>query len=118
MSFVAWRMSQADRAMSNAADGWGSALTWDDTARRLGSPISSVPSYGTVAQWNAGEASPYYSGGSSSSDGTFTAGGFGHVAWVVEVYRDGSALVQQYNLGESRSYSTMRVKAPRYLHLR
>lgn len=118
VSFVAWRLNQAGRPLSNASNSWGSALTWDDAARRLGRSITTSPSYGTVAQWNAGESSPYYANGSSSPNGFFTAGGYGHVAWVVAVYADGSALVQQYNISGNRSYSTMRVKAPRYLHLR
>jgi surface antigen len=37
------------------------------------------------------------------------------VGWVKQVYADGSALVEQYNMGGDRSYSVMRVKAPRYL---
>jgi surface antigen len=118
VSFVAWRLNQAGQPLNNAANSWGSALTWDDAARSLGRPITTSPSYGTVAQWNAGESSPYYANGSSSPNGQFTAGGYGHVAWVVAVYADGSALVQQYNISGNRSYSTMRVKAPRYLHLR
>ncbi len=118
VSFVAWRLNQAGRPLSNAANGWGSALTWADAARSHGRSITTSPSYGTVAQWNAGESSPYYASGSSSPNGYFTAGGYGHVAWVVAVYADGSALVQQYNISGDRSYSTMRVKAPRYLHLR
>jgi len=36
---------------------------------------------------------------------------------VLSVYSDGSVLVEQYNLYGDESYSTMRVKAPRYLHL-
>jgi hypothetical protein len=35
---------------------------------------------------------------------------------VRAVYADGSALIEQYNMFSSRSYSTMRVKAPRYLY--
>jgi hypothetical protein len=36
---------------------------------------------------------------------------------VLAVYRDGSVLVAQYNGTASRAFSTMRVKAPRYLLL-
>ena len=117
VSFVAWRLSEYGRALNNARDSWGSATTWDDTARRLGHSISSRPSVGSVAQWNAGESSPYYASGSATANGSFVAGGYGHVAWVRAVYADGSALVEQYNVGGDRSYSLMRVKAPRYLSL-
>lgn len=114
VSFAAWRLAQHGRAINNS-DNWGSALTWDDTARRLGDTVTSTPRVGAIAQWNAGESSPYYSPGSATPNGQFVAGGYGHVAWVSMVYSDGSVLVEQYNLGDSRSYSVMRVKAPRYL---
>ena len=117
VSFVAWRLSQAGRPLNNRTQGWGNASHWDDTARARGQRITSTPSVGAVAQWNSGESSPYYSSGSSVANGRFAAGSYGHVAWVIRVYSDGSALVEQYNLFGSRSYSTMRVKAPRYLHL-
>lgn len=116
-SFVAWRLALHGRILDNGAQGWGSALTWDDAARRLGIAVSTTPSVGAVAQWGAGESSAYYSPGSSSADGRFTASGYGHVAWVRSVYADGSVLVEQYNLGEGRSYSVMHVRAPRFLRL-
>lgn len=116
-SFVAWRLALHGRILDNGAQGWGSALTWDDAARRLGVAVSTTPSVGDVAQWGAGESSAYYSPGSSSADGRFTASGDGHVAWVRSVYADGSVLVEQYNLGEGRSYSVMHVRAPRFLQL-
>lgn len=117
VSYVAWRLAQVGRPIDNARQGWGSALDWDDTAARLGYAISSRPTVGAVAQWNADEHSAYWSGASSSSDGTFVAGAVGHVAWVTAVYSDGSVQVAQYNGTGDRSYSTMRVKAPRYLSL-
>ena len=117
VSYVAWRLAQVGRPLDNGHQGWGSALDWDDTAARLGYGISTRPRVGAVAQWNAGEHSAYWSGASSSSDGTFVAGEVGHVAWVTAVYSDGSVLVAQYNGTGDRSYSTMRVKAPRYLLL-
>ena len=77
--------------------------------------MTSTPRIGAIAQWNAHESGAYYGKGASKPNGTFTAGGYGHVGWVKAVYADGSALVEQYNLGGDRSYSVMRVKAPRYL---
>lgn len=114
VSFAAWRLAQHGHTISNN-DNWGSALTWDDTARRLGDTVTTKAHVGAIAQWNANESSPYYSKGSATPNGHFTAGGYGHVGWVKQVYADGSALVEQYNLGGDRSYSVMRVKAPRYL---
>jgi surface antigen len=114
VSFAAWRLAQHGRSISND-DNWGSALTWDDTARRLGFTVTSRAHVGAVAQWNANESSAYYSKGSAKPNGRFAAGGYGHVGWVKQVYADGSALVEQYNMGGDRSYSVMRVKAPRYL---
>lgn len=114
VSFAAWRLAQHGHAIDNK-DNWGSALTWDDTARRLGYTVTTHAHVGAVAQWNADESGAYYSKGSATPNGHFTAGGYGHVGWVKQVYADGSALVEQYNMGGDRSYSVMRVKAPRYL---
>ena len=43
VSFVAWRMAQRGHPLNNATQKWGSALTWDDTARRLGYGIGTKP---------------------------------------------------------------------------
>src|SRR5439155_10621822 len=101
----------------NARDSWGSALTWDDTARRLGRPVSSRPSVGAVAQWDDGERGAYWGQGATTSNGSFQAGPMGHVAWVTKVYTDGSVQVSQYNGTGTRRFSSMRVRAPRYLTL-
>lgn len=116
VSFVAWREAQAGRPMSNSAQRWGSALSWDEAAARLGVRISTRPVVGAIAQWNANERSAWYANGSATPNGAVQAGGYGHVAWVKSVYADGSALIEQYNMSGNRSYSTMRVKAPRYLY--
>ncbi len=115
VSFVAWELKQRGRPLNNATQGWGSALTWDDAARRLGKRITTVPKVGAVAQWNAYERSSYYP--SSGGTGTLTAGGYGHVAFVTNVYSDGTVRIEQYNMTGNRSYSAMRVRAPRYLYL-
>ena len=114
VSFAAWRLAQHGHTI-RTSQGWGSAFSWDETARQRGVSLSSRARVGAVAQWNAGEGSPYYGGGSGTPNGTFSAGGSGHVGWVKAVYADGSALVEQYNLSGDRAYSVMRVKAPRYL---
>lgn len=116
VSYVAWQLAQASRAIDNA-DGWGSALDWDDAARRHGHAVGSRAVVGSVAQWNAGESGAWWSGASSAADGRFSAGPYGHVGWVTRVYDDGSVLVAQYNGAGDRSFSTMRVNAPRYLRL-
>ena len=116
VSFVAWREAQAARPMSNVTQHWGSAQSWDEAALRLGVRISSRPVAGAIAQWNANERSAWYANGSSVANGYVQAGPYGHVAWVKYVYADGSALVEQYNMSGNRSYSTMRLRAPRYLY--
>ena len=114
VSFAAWRLARHGHTITTS-QGWGSALSWDETARRRGVSVTSQARVGAVAQWNAGESSPVYGGGSGTPNGTFAAGGRGHVGWVKAVYADGSALVEQYNLSDNGTYSVMRVKAPRYL---
>lgn len=117
VSFAAWRLAQAGRALDNRADGWGSASNWDDTARRLGKAVTTRPAVGTVAHWQAGETSAYYGPGSSTANGRYAAGSYGHVGWVTHVFADGSVQVEAYNGSGDRSWSTMRVKAPRFLRL-
>jgi surface antigen len=112
VSYVAWRLYRQGRPVATR-QGWGSASGWDDVARRRGVPVTSRPTVGSVAQWNAGERSRLYVSGSAG--GTFAAGSYGHVAWVTEVYSDGSVRVEQYNGDGSRSYSSMRIVAPRFL---
>jgi surface antigen len=114
VSYVAWRLDRVGRPLYSR-QGWGSASGWDDVARRRGVTVTSRPKLGSVAQWNAGESSRLYVSGASR--GTFVAGSYGHVAWVTEVYSDGSVQVAQYNGNGTRSYSSMRVFAPRFLRL-
>jgi surface antigen len=116
VSFAAWRLAQHGDTINNQ-DNWGSAYSWDEAARRLGHVVTSKARVGAIAQWNAHESGAYYGKGATSPNGKFTAGGYGHVGWVKQVYADGSALVEQYNMGGDRSYSVMRVKAPRYIVL-
>ena len=115
-SFTAWRMQQRGNRLDNGTQRWGSALTWDETARRLGHRIGSRPVVGAVAHWNAGERSSYYAPG-SSTPGTMTAGSSGHVAYVRGVHSDGSVSVEHYNLRGERRYGVSRVRAPRYLYV-
>jgi len=117
VSYAAYRLAESGRPLDNARQHWGSALGWDDTARRLGFPVTSKPTVGAVAHWNDGERSDYWGAGSSTANGTFAAGAMGHVAWVTKVHSDGSVQVAQYNGTSDRSFSTMRVRAPRYLLL-
>ncbi|MCW2681635.1 MAG: hypothetical protein JWM62_3036 [Frankiales bacterium] len=117
VSFVAWRMAQRGRPLNNATQRWGSALTWDDTARRLGYAIGTKPVVGAIAHWNAYDRAPWYANGSNTVNGTITAGGYGHVGYVEAVYYDGSAKVSQYNMFGTRTYSVARLKAPRYLYV-
>ena len=117
MSYVAWRLSTAGQPISNTRDGWGSALTWDSAARRLGFSVTGTPSVGAVAQWDAHESSAAYAPGASAPGGTFTAGGYGHVGYVTAIYPDGSVQVAQYNAQGDRAFSSLRLRAPRYLHV-
>ena len=117
VSFVAWRMAQRDHPLDNGSQGWGSALSWDETASRLGYGIGTRPVAGAVAHWNAGERSALYWKGASRANASMTAGGYGHVGYVRRVYADGSASVEHYNAAGDRRYTVSRVRAPRYLYV-
>lgn len=104
-SFAAWRIRTRTRAatFTNQYAGvqkWGHATTWDDAARTAsaqaaGVSLQSQPAVGRLAQWEAG-----YNGGAAT---------YGHVAYVAEVYSDGSILVEEYNYGVSLGYGTRRI---------
>jgi surface antigen len=115
VSFTAWRLAQHHRTINNSGNAWGNASHWDEAARAKRITISSRPRVGAVAQWNAGEKSAYYAQGGGT--GYLQAGPYGHVAYVTAVYRDGSVTVEQYNVNGNRSYSTMHVRANRYLYV-
>jgi surface antigen len=92
-----------------------SASGWAKAARRGGWTVSRKPVVGSVAQWNANEASRWRARGGEASA---RAGRYGHVGIVTKVYGDGTVRLSQYNAARpARSYSTMRAKAPRYLYL-
>ena len=114
VSYAAWRLYKAGHRISNSGGHWGNAYHWDDAARALGKRVTTTPKVGAIAQWNAYEKSPWYT---SYGVGTIQAGGYGHVAWVAYVYSDHSVLVRQYNMNGNRSFSQMRVKAPRYIYV-
>ena len=117
VSFAAWRLAQAGRPVSNYTQRWGNAYNWNNKAAALGKPVTTRPRVGAIAQWNAYERSAWYANGSTTANGWVRAGGAGHVGVVKYVYADGSVRVEQYNMWGTRSYSTMRVRAPRYLYL-
>ena len=116
VSFVAWRLAQRGTPIDNGRQSWGDAQEWDDAARRLGHRTGSRPVVGAVAHWEAHERSPFHSGGRRLR-GTMVAGPAGHVAWVQHVHTDGSVTVAHYNGTGTRTFSTSRVKAPRYLYV-
>lgn len=115
VSYVAWRLALSGRRLSNDGNVWGSALQWDETARAKGVPVSTRPVVGAVAHWNPGETSLVYAPGSSRPSGRFSAGVYGHVAYVTAVYPDGTVQVSQYNLAGDRKFSSLRMTAPRFL---
>ena len=117
VSFVAWRLAQRGTVLDNRTQGWGNAHHWDDAAYRMRHGRGYRPVVGAIAHWNANESSPYYSSGSSVANGTMRSGSYGHVAYVQRVYADGSVAISHYNGDGNRSYSTARVKAPRYLYV-
>ena len=115
VSFAAWELKQHGTTVSNGSQHWGNARDWDEAARRLGRTVTTRPKVGAVAQWNAGERSTYYPDGGGT--GTVTAGSYGHVAYVTNVYADGSVRVEQYNMFGNRAFSAMHLRAPRYLYV-
>jgi surface antigen len=117
VSWTAFKLAQRGVPLDNGAERWGDAANWDDTARRLGHGIGAEPVVGAVAHWNAGERAPQHLRGARRPNGWLVSASTGHVGYVTGVHADGSALVQQYNGDGTRSWSVVRVRAPRYLYV-
>jgi surface antigen len=120
--YVTWALNSmgvdfgaTDLGRNGRTVGFPSALAWARAARRGGWKVSRQPTVGSIAQWRANETSRWRIGRVRHSA---TAGNNGHVAIVTKVYGDGTVFLRQYNAGHpDRSYSSMRAKAPRYLHI-
>jgi len=96
VDFVAWRLNRDAGSTgapwawtwSNLTPGGGSAVSWRSQWERRGWPVSGTPVAGAVALTD-----------------------YDHVAYVKEVYGDGSVLVEEYNYGNYQSYG-QRVLGP------
>jgi surface antigen len=117
-SYVAWRLNTSGndsfrnrmRSPTGQRVVFGNAEHWDTAAREMGDRVSKTPAVGAVAQWNGSESTVY-------KGYTTTASPYGHVAYVVAVYKDGSVKVDQYDAQRPRAFNSKRVRAPRYLYL-
>lgn len=94
VDFVAWRLNR-DAGYTSAPFRWdwsnlasGSADSWTDAWYSHGWPVSSTPIAGAVA-----------------------VTGYQHVAYVKEVYGDGSVLVEEYNYGNYHAYGQRVISA-------
>lgn len=104
-SFVAWRLASANGY--RIAVPLGDASMWDEQFAGY-AVVNTTAAVGAIAQWDANE-----------SGGGLGAGPLGHVGWVSAVNADGTATVEQYNVGSDGNYLRMdRVRAPRYIHVR
>ena len=93
-NFVAWKL---DKDWSQIADGRnGHAMGWKQGWIERGRSVGTTATVGSVAWWSRGT--------------------YGHVAYVVGVTADGSAVVEQYNAGGGGGFSTQTVRAEAYLY--
>ncbi len=92
--FVAWKIGLP---WSQIADGSnGHAAGWKQGWISRGRSVGTAPQVGAVAWWDRGS--------------------YGHVAYVVAVNPDGSAVVEQYNAGGTGEFSIQTVRADSYLY--
>jgi surface antigen len=104
-SFAAWRIRTRTGAttFTNQYAGlsrWGNAAEWNDAAQTpaaqsAGVTLQAQPATGRIAQWEAG-----YHGANTTG---------GHVAYVANVYPDGSILVEEYNYSVALGYDSRRI---------
>lgn len=93
---INWNGTRTGQTFTNwyLGEHFGDAHLWDDAARASGVALYAKPAVGRIAQWNRNV------GG---------AGGFGHVAYVADVYADGSFLLEEYNWATAYGYGTRRI---------
>jgi surface antigen len=121
-SYAAWYLNAHGvpfglRTRGPAGEGlFLSAADWDRGAVAAGFAVSSTPVVGSIAQWDADESSPPASADDSARYRALTARGFGHVAVVQRVLRNGSAVVSEYD-GADERFHVLVTRAPRYLYI-
>jgi len=95
-----WRPSNASVSPVNQY-AWGNADAW---AAQFGAHyvVDTIPSPGAIAYWPNAATDPQDGNPPDSSNGI---GEFGHVAYVDDVYPDGSVTIEQYNMRENGEYS-------------
>jgi surface antigen len=99
--YVAWKLANANGFRDYR--GLGNASTWAGTARGRGYAVNRVPARGAVAWW-----------------GSELFGGFGHVAWVVNV-DIGSVEIAEYNHNGDGRFDLRRIaphEADAYIHFK
>ena len=72
----------------NTRPGQGSAYNWPNLARDQGYQLSSTPRVNTIVSWTKSQSSPTY----------------GHAAWVIATYPDGTIDVAEYNFRVALGY--------------
>ena len=92
--FVAWKIGLQWHQIADGRN--GHAVGWRQGWIERGRSVGTTPKVGSVAWWSRGT--------------------YGHVAYVVAVNPDGSAVVEQYNAGGGGEFSTQTVRADAYLY--
>jgi len=83
---------------------WGNADIWASKWKALGYAVDTVPSPGAIAYWPNATTDPQ---DGNPPDPVNGLGEFGHVAYVTDVYPDGSITVEGYNMRENGQYSVV-----------
>ncbi len=96
--FVAWRKNLTWSGINSNGD--GNARGWRQGAISRGYQTGSTPVVGAIAWW-----------------GSSVGSGYGHVGVVIGVNRDGTARVEQYNIGGNGAYAITNVRAEEYLYV-
>ncbi|MCW2931023.1 MAG: hypothetical protein JWM19_1985, partial [Actinomycetia bacterium] len=81
---------------------YGNADVWATKFAALGYTVDTVPTPGAIAYWPNAVTDPQ---DGNPPDAARGMGEFGHVAFVSDVYPDGSITVQGYNMRENGEYS-------------
>jgi len=81
---------------------WGNADVWASKWQALGYTVDTVPAPGAIAYWPNAVTDPQ---DGNPPDSVHGIGEFGHLAYVTDVYTDGSITIEQYNMRDNGEYS-------------
>ncbi len=100
---VGWKPSNANISPVDQFT-WGNADIWKTKFQQVGYAVDNIPTPGAIAWWPNAVADPQDNNPPDPVHG-LPGSNTGHVAYVTDVYPDGSITIEQYNMRLNGEYS-------------